>query len=381
MLSYLKKLEIPRYRESVVAALVFLSLAIAQDIYYFWAGNGWTPIQYESLASLLIIGQTRFSRTSGLVIFLFLCITKIIYFQFGLDFLSIQESRLGIIILAGLVSIAAIVRIHQWRQLALGGTAFALAFAFLTVVDKEFTNDMAASSYLSGIFASKMQSGTTSTNLVYQHLMRRSMDKKGSVLVVWESLGVPLDKVLLAQFEKNISPAKLEVVVHEGGSTVTAEARYLCGVNGRLPETTDCIPQYIDATAMHGNTLSYFNRASLYRKMGFRAAIGRADLQNLKVCRFAYTAICDDALLDELLAQVRRDRCEGFSYILTIDSHFPYLKYSDHPSELLADVTRFLQKFEALRHELPDCELIVAGDHPPPLSKGFEAKSVLVVRR
>lgn len=367
--------------QSVLVALTLFLLALSQDLYFFWIGKGWTPFQYESLALLLIVGQIRFVKTSGVAIFLFLTITKVLFFQFGLDFVSMQESMLGLMLLTGLLFVAAVARLHQWRQLLLGLSVFLVAFGLITLVDKKLTNDMVASSYLNGILSSRLKEGSHSGNEIYKDLMASAMHKKGSILVVWESLGVPVDKQMLAGFEKDIAPAKMQVLSHEGGSTVTAEARYVCGVNGRVPTTPNCVPQHINGTAMHGNTLSYFSRTQLYRHMGFQTALGRSDMPSLEICHYAYTAICDEALLDLLLETVKKDKCQGFSYAMTIDSHFPYLKYSDHPVELLADVKMFLKKFEALKTELPDCELIVAGDHPPPLSKGFEAKSVLVIRR
>lgn len=367
--------------KSIQVALMLLVLCACQDFYNFWIGKSWTPFQYESIATLLIIGQNRFIKSTGLVLFLFLSSTKIIFFQFGIDFFSIQESTLGVVILVSLFFIFIFIKIHQWRQIIWGLFFYFLFFIFILFIDKKITNDMFSSSYIFGLITPKIKITTPSNNKVYKMLKDRSIGKKGTILVVWESLGVPLDKKILATLQREIDPATMETITHEGGSTVAAEIRYLCGVNGTLQTGTDCLPNHDSSTAMHGNTLSYFNRYSLYRNIGFEKYLGRSDLGDLEVCHFAYTAICDEQLLDQLLKTVKQEQCKGFYYALTIDSHFPYLKYSDHPAQLISDVKIFLQKYEALRVELPDCELIVVGDHPPPLSNNFEAKSVLLIRR
>lgn len=353
------------------------------DVYLFKTGMSWTPVHYESLAPLLALGYQRqqmqvMSSVSAVLLF---GTIAVLFFSFGLTYSLTAESWLFI---GGAIAtlltwlLPVLKQIWQHRRVPLW---FLVAGAALLVADKGISRDMMASAYLPHFFKidSESRSTTLSNNPVYASFKQNLRPGRGGVLIVFESLGVPKNKSVIQSLRQTYSEFEFSPEPFEGGSTIPAEVRYLCGVNGNITDFSTCLPHLLPSLAMHGNSLSYFNRRILYQNMGFNQAAGKYELTGLATCRFSYTAVCDQALWERLLKNVRTSKCESFHYLLTIDSHFPYTKYSEHIDGLYTDLRSLLDVMKRIRVEFPDCDIVIVGDHPPPFAPNFESKEVLTV--
>ncbi|MFY7865004.1 hypothetical protein [Roseateles sp.] len=369
-------------RRGFAAALICTAILFAMDIHLYHAGQSWTPLHYESLAPLLALGypRLRLQLISTLGATLMVGTATVLYFTFGLTSQLAAESWLFVggavlALIAWLMPLATSARHTRWLPVG-----FLAASAALLISDKALSNDMLASAYLPHFL--KLNAGakvTPSTNPVYASLKHRLSPGHGGVLVVFEALGSPNDKVLVKEIEQDYQDFDVITPEFEGGSTVPAEIRYLCGLNGNISDYSTCLPHVLPSRAMHGNSLSYFNRHLLYRNMGFGHLAGKHELAELDTCRFSYSAVCDQAMWDRLLKDVRSTKCREFHYVLSIDSHFPYTKYTKHAAGLLGDLRQLLDVMRQIKQEFPDCEIVIAGDHPPPLAPGFNNHQVLVV--
>lgn len=355
---------------------------LALDLLLYRAGLSWTPFHYESLAPMLaftaVVGGWRCA--SAISALMLIGTTTLLFFSFGLSWQLATESWLFVAgtLLIGSLWIAP-VAIGVWQNRRVSMTFLVMMFALLCV-DKMLCRDMLSSSYTSHFF--RLQTSvhiTRSHNLVHSSLSAQLAQGKGAVLVVFESLGVPEDKTAILQLESEFPDFTFTVHQFEGGSTLPAEVRYLCGVNGTITNYSGCLPHRLRSRAMHGNSLSYFGRNLIYPAMGFREVEGRHELVGLKDCSYSYTAICDMAIWDRLINKVLSSDCREFNYFLSIDSHFPYRKYANHVEGLYDDLRELLTRMRYLRQKIPTCPIYVAGDHPPPLALGFKNQQVLIV--
>ncbi len=352
------------------------------DYLLFGVGRSWTPIHYESLAPLLALSirNTRLRWLSALSGTLLFGSIALLFFVFGLTSTLASESWL-LVVSAFAAGFAWLLpgAINSWLHQR-PPTVFLLVFLALLGSDKLIGRDMLLSSYTPHFF--QQQTGlrpTPSDNLVYSSLNARLVQGKGAVLIVFESLGVPEDKDVIRQLQSEFPDFVFATNSFEGGSTLPAEVRYLCGVNGTITNYGGCLPHGVRSRAIHGNSLSYFGRNLIYPAMGFQEAEGRHELANLQVCRYSYTAICDVAIWERLISNVLSSGCSEFNYMLSIDSHFPYTKYPHHVEGLYSDLRELLIRMRHLRQKIPDCPIYIAGDHPPPLARGFESHQVLMV--
>lgn len=348
----------------------------------FSSGYGWTFIHYESLLPLLAFGHSRrAARVAALGSTVLVCAIAVLYQVFGLTVGLASASIWFQLAMALALAAAALPLLHGWIVHRIWPSLFLIAFAATLGLDKGVTRDQLAASITPHFVAvGREVEPVASGNLVHATATSALREGHGVVLVVFESLGtlVPEDPAA-ADVAARLNSAGVvwQTIPHEGGSTVPAEIRYLCGVNGALDDGRWCLPSGLRSVALHGNSLSYFERQRLYRQMGFERLLGRNQLPQDRLCNFAYQAVCDDALLKSLQDAVREQRCRGVFYALTIDAHFPYAKYADHVSGLHDDLFRWVEGLRALRREFPDCRLYIAGDHPPPLAPRFSRKSVL----
>lgn len=366
---------IPLTRSNVVAIAVALSALCGSDIYLFLAGKSWTFLQYESAIPLLLLGQNRHTIWKVIASFLLVIITKVLYYEFGLTFGLIRESIAGsllIAVTAALLVASSVKDALKNLNPALIGVAILLGAA---ITDKTLAGDKLFSSYL----LPQMKLGQKPYPSInpLKNQIEASIREQGTILVVWESLGWPKDVAAIAAFKTRNPNAAVQRIEHEGGSTLTAEMRYLCGSNAGVMDYADCVPQKTQSEALHGNALSYFQRQVEYPKMGFKKYYGRQELSELTLCHYAYNAACDSDLIDRLIQSAQKNQCKGLFYALTIDSHFPYNKYQNHVHDLLEDVSGTMEKLKLVKQAFPDCNIVVIGDHPPPVSTEFDPRAVM----
>lgn len=354
----------------------------ALDLLLYRAGLSWTPFHYESLAPMLafsaVAGVWRWA--SAIAALLLVGTTTLLFFSFGLSWHLATESWLFVAGTVLMVSLwIAPVAIGAWQKRRVS-MIFLVMMSALLCLDKMLCRDMLSASYTPHFF--RLQTNvriTTSHNFVHSSLSSKLAPGKGAVLIVFESLGVPEDNTAIFQLQREFPDFVFAAQQFEGGSTLPAEIRYLCGINGTIKNYSECLPHRLQSRAMHGNSLSYFGRNLIYPAMGFREVEGRHELVGLRDCSFSYTAKCDAAILDRLIDKVLNSDCREFNYFLSIDSHFPYSKYANHVEGLFDDLRDLLTRMRHLRQKIPTCPIYIAGDHPPPLALAFKTQQVLVV--
>lgn len=356
------------------------------DVILFSYGYSWTPLLYEDFLLLLPLLQRKNINLSILYISICISAIKVIYFLFYLS-LSVILSLFWVKVILFFAAIFFLVAAASTRVIF---KELALSFLFLFFVsstfvlfDKEVMHDKLSASFFGHFLGISLDNkdNPVSNNIVYHRLQDDLIKGEGGILVIWEALGVPNKHALIDELQK-YHLADVEIINWEGGSTVAAERRYLCGINGQsTPEI--CLPSLSKySLALHGNSLSYFNRNMTYKEYGFSETKGRVGLikDGRKDCYFAYYATCDTDLFEELFTSSASRNCQGFFYGLTIDSHFPYSKYKQHDAELYEDLGKFIQKAKAFKLTHKNCNIYVVGDHPPPLASDFSRGSVIFIK-
>lgn len=354
----------------------------ALDLSLYRVGLSWTPFHYESMAPMLafsaFVGKWRWvSATAALLVF---GITSLLFFSFKLSWQLATESWLffaGMVLIGGLW--LAPVAVGAWSNIRALIT-FLVIMSALIFVDKFLCHDMLLASYTPHFFRLQTsERSIPSHNFIYSSLNAQLAPDKGAVLIVFESLGVAEDNTTISQLQREFPDFVFDAQQFEGGSTLPAEIRYLCGVNGTIHNYNGCLPHRLRSHAVHGNSLSYFGRNIIYPAMGFQKVEGRHELVGLQHCSYSYTAICDAAIWDRLINKVLSSDCREFNYVLSIDSHFPYSKYTHHVEGLYGDLRELLKRMRHLIQKIPTCPIYIAGDHPPPLAPAFKNQQVLIV--
>jgi hypothetical protein len=179
------------------------------------------------------------------------------------------------------------------------------------------------------------------------------------------------------------------------GATVSAELRELCGLHanhfnlsGVDQELAGCLPQQLKAegyrtTAIHGAAGMMYDRVRWYPKAGFEQLVFLESRPWPRRC-YSFPGACDMDLMDEVRAGLTAEG-KSFVYWLTLNTHsnFDLRDLQDDHFDCAAfgiESTRAscrnfklqAQFFNGLAElladkALQDMEVIVVGDHPPPI--------------
>ena len=223
------------------------------------------------------------------------------------------------------------------------------------------------------------------------------------LIVMVEGLGVFSDGALQAIMTEPVMGADVaeRYAVTSGqvtyyGSTTAAEMRELCANREHFEtmlETTDeaCLPARMARVgyrtiAYHGFSKDMFERDKWYPNIGFQKAIFGEDMyfQHLPICGMAFRGICDTAVANIVKSVMTGAREPTFMYWLTLNTHVPiiegehsgYLACGDgNPfgSRLVCDLAGMWRDIFgavagiALAEGLPPTEILIIGDHAPPL--------------
>lgn len=229
------------------------------------------------------------------------------------------------------------------------------------------------------------------------------------ILIVVESLGqFVADELNALQFSA-LTPLKSEArwAVQRGqvefrGSTVAGELRELCQVDystvrpdvERLPVEACLVAVAARAgmttTAYHGFLPSFFSRNRWYPALGFDTVRFAPDMASqdpgLPRCGTAFNGICDEAVWNLILDQVRQDPDQKhFVYWLTLTAHLPVPEHHTPGDRPLCDRAQELRDHDdvcdlVLWHhhlfsriaedlmagELENTLIVLVGDHSPP---------------
>lgn len=224
------------------------------------------------------------------------------------------------------------------------------------------------------------------------------------MLIVAESWGMAREESVQKSILQNIynQQDKLEFLetgfFDFAGSTVQGEMRELCKydvANGyafsKLPESTfaHCLPNVLKkqgyATfALHGANGQLYERTSWYPMVGFQKIMFNEDFPTLPHCD-AFHGVCDSALFDVVADQFKQTANQkSFVYWMTLTSHMPYVRKDLHitrfncqklglfEGDVCNNMSLEAQFFDGLgelikRPEMKGVEVIVVGDHMPPI--------------
>lgn len=224
------------------------------------------------------------------------------------------------------------------------------------------------------------------------------------LLIVAESWGVARDpkvqrEILAGIYDKADHLAFLDTGYFGfSGATVEGELRELCQLDvdggyafSRLNEAElkNCLPNQLKnqgyhTIGMHAGYSAIYERDFLYPKMGFAETIFAETLSDRKRCS-PFNGICDSEMFSEVVqAFAKHDKL--FFYWLTLTSHSPFStkdlhnprldcqKYNLPTGDICNNFRLHAQFFDSLgqilaRPEMRGVEVIVVGDHMPPIMK------------
>lgn len=188
------------------------------------------------------------------------------------------------------------------------------------------------------------------------------------------------------------------------GSTVQGELRELCALaveNGYALSRLDakpfeqCLPnalkkQGYQTISLHGTSGLLYDRTNWYQKAGLQHNLFGENFNDLKRCS-AFNGVCDSELqqvVGKTFAQYAKPDDKLFFYWLTLTSHHPYdfddvsntrfncEQWGMKPKgEVCGNFKLQTQFFDDLANlikqpEMKGVEVLVVGDHMPPLSDG-----------
>lgn len=210
--------------------------------------------------------------------------------------------------------------------------------------------------------------------------------------IVWGPL---LDEAILTRYELE------QGTTHYFGSTTSGEARELCNLNAdyrdfRDKSTSDCLPSLAKeagyrTAAFHAFTKEFFERADWFPKIGFEElfflenSAGLRPAEPLDHCGITFRGLCDTDVSKSVEAYLSQDHAEPkFVYWLTLNSHKPVMPgevperldcedggvFQDRElclmSEQWLNVSHLVRRI-ALNENLRNTEILLVGDHHPPL--------------
>lgn len=240
------------------------------------------------------------------------------------------------------------------------------------------------------------------TKTIQQH---QSLNQK-LLLIIVESWGQPLNQAIQEDILKNLKAKTSSFdYFNQGdflfrGFTVEGELRELCQL---YPSTVDlyqiktgfqnCMPHVLNKSgyetqAIHGGSSTIYGREEWYPKAGFDTRIFQEAL-NIPANCIPFDGICDWDILPFLKQSFAQDK-KLFNYWLTLTAHYSYYQHDIHNERFNCTIYNLPETGDACRSfklqaqffdhiaefvvspEMLGVEVIIVGDHPPPLFKASE---------
>jgi glycerophosphoryl diester phosphodiesterase len=294
---------------------------------------------------------------------------------------------------------------HDWSQLenyrGLGATAFlARAWTRARQSQESSPDQQAARTALRRLLAGAPQD-----------LADRPPRERSVYLIVLESFWDASELVAAKLSEDPLAPGFRRLWDEGGrssalspvfaGGTSDAELELLCGMPGTFVEgsafmyalTNDapCLPRILarrgyPTFAAHANVAAFWNRTSVYRRVGFDSTMFKPDfdLSDQNGSSLADASFYRQAL-DRLDAIAPAPR---FAYLLTISGHWPYpLDESRRPARVQSASTEpsvgpyanslwyssqeLVGAIDEIRRREPEAIIVAVGDHLPFLGENF----------
>ncbi len=245
----------------------------------------------------------------------------------------------------------------------------------------------------------EVESGTMAAGLV-----RPRADKRHTVIILVEALGVPVAVDALRQFRQDwfrpqwhgpydVKYGKIPFY----GSTVNGALRELCLVYSEVEDLdfakADCLPRrYHQAgyqtAGFHGFEGGFFERTTWWPKAGFEQMAFAPDLirQGARRCGGMWPGACDVDIAGIIGQRLIAAKQPQFIYWITLNSHIPVLEGAAPGLEgcangtaPLADKSQAECRLFLAHHDvadaisrllldprLPPTDFLIVGDHMPP---------------
>lgn len=222
------------------------------------------------------------------------------------------------------------------------------------------------------------------------------------VMIVVEALGrfanPASEKILLSPFADPELRKMYNVTSGEStyyGSTTAAEMRELCDTRKPYEDVLDgkpfvCLPRQMKergyhTSAMHNFSGNFFERMQWYPKLGFDDEFFFKDLAPMmhRACGGPFRGPCDADVAPVITQKLREAKQPTFFYWMTLSTHVPIAPAEGTPrlgcehgggsignvevcymTELWMDL---FQSVAQLARDLPGTEIMLVGDHAPPL--------------
>lgn len=229
-----------------------------------------------------------------------------------------------------------------------------------------------------------------------------------SVLVLVESMGLPLDPGVLGWLTSTLNTHRLQArwrirQSEEGfqGSTTYGELRTLCGLQVHYSRLDDqlsqsCLPRQLAAmgvtsSGIHGFGLRMFDRHEWWPRIGL-LPWQWSDAGLPMGCNRAFPGVCDRAVIARAVQEAQQPA--HFVYALTLDTHLPLdvklmpppqpeLKTACDASGTSLQACRLVQRLGGVLSEVEGALasskaaplVVVVGDHAPPFGEQANLKS------
>ena len=222
------------------------------------------------------------------------------------------------------------------------------------------------------------------------------------LMVVVEALGHFADPTSQATLLSSFSDPELrkQYSVTSGattyyGSTTAAEMRELCGTRQPYQDALEgkpfnCLPHKMKqrgyrTLALHNFTGDFFDRVRWYPKLGFDEEFFFKDIaaRTTRMCGGPFRGPCDVDVAEIITQKMREAKQPTFFYWMTLSTHVPIAPREGTPrldcqqgggptgnvevcyiTELWIDL---FQSVAQLARDLPGTEIMLVGDHAPPL--------------
>jgi hypothetical protein len=229
-----------------------------------------------------------------------------------------------------------------------------------------------------------------------------SGNRRHVLLVMVEALGHfadPANQALLLQpFRDRRLLERYSVTTGSAtyyGSTTAAEMRELCNTREPYQALLDgkelsCLPEQMAAlgyrtTSLHNFTSAFFGRDQWYPKLGFERRLFASDLTETvhRLCGGPFRGPCDVDVVPFIARQLREADKPTLFYWMTLSTHVPIAPGEGtprlgcergggrighvevcHMTEMWIDLWESIARLTA---EIPDSEILLVGDHAPPL--------------
>ena len=340
--------------------LLFI-LSVLFDLLLFISGFSFRFFFYETLGNLFRAKNIYVD----LFIFCSINLLKVLSIFFSVNIFSIFDQVLSQYLFFFLALTFFVFAIKMDRQII----SMLLMLIIIMSVDKTIAKDRLLTSILYSSFHSTFLEESKKIASTVHKRVHQFVSSGPTILVNWESLGIPVDKTLVQKILVDNEGLNFEIVNVTSRATIASEYEYICGVSiGLEADLSDCVSKLGTSLALHGNVSYIFNRGSVYADMGFEKTKFKNDFSNDKNCFYSFIGVCDKWLFEEAFRLAKSAQYD-FIYLLSLDGHFPYAKFTSHSTDLYRELEGLIATFTDCCSEY--YSLIIVGDHPPPLAEEF----------